>query len=114
MRFAGIVSLFLITSFSFLGCVQTEEKVVATVGGEKVYFSDMELMFKERRILSDNPGKSRYVSNIYRDISQEQIGKKMFPGIEALVAEDMRQMETRLLTSVYQRFYAFENLFSSV
>lgn len=113
MRFAGIVSLFLITSFSFLGCVRTEEKVVATVGGENVYFSDMELMFKERRILSDNPGKSRYVSNIYRDISQEQIGKKMFPGIEALVAEDMRQMETRLLTSVYQRFYAFENLFSS-
>lgn len=113
MHFGKFTGFLFLSSFLFLGCDQGGEKVVAKVGQEKVYASDIELMFKERRLVSNNPNVGRYVTNLYHDISQVSTGTVLYPGVIPLVKEDMRQMENRLLTSVYQRFYAFENFFAS-
>ena len=90
-----------------------KEDIVAQVGTEKIFRSDVDLLLKSYRIFSDDPKVSRHINNYYKSIAQVLTGLKLYPGISPLVQQDMELMKNRLLTSVYQRVYAFENLFFS-
>ncbi|MEE0877304.1 MAG: hypothetical protein UIH18_08395 [Fibrobacteraceae bacterium] len=110
--FLNIVSFALVACF-VLGCNAEKEDIVAQVGTEKIFRSDVDLLLKSYRIFSDDPKVSRHINNHYKSIAQVLIGLKLYPGISPLIEQDMEHMKNRLLTSVYQRFYAFENLFFS-
>lgn len=119
ISFGGFMRLFLnIVSFALvacfvLGCNAKKEDIVAQVGTEKIFRSDVDLLLKSYRIFSDDPKVSRHINNYYKSIAQVLTGLKLYPGISPLVQQDMELMKNRLLTSVYQRVYAFENLFFS-
>ena len=110
--FLNIVSFALVACF-VLGCNAKKEDIVAQVGTEKIFRSDVDLLLKSYRIFSDDPKVSRHINNYYKSIAQVLTGLKLYPGISPLVQQDMEFMKNRLLTSVYQRVYAFENLFFS-
>lgn len=89
---------------------QKEEAIYATVGNAKVYESDVDLFLLERGVNRNSQKFDGQIVNLLRDVAFAEQGAKEFPGVVAAADAYVQKMRSRLLTSVYQRFYAIDKM----
>ncbi|HPW94506.1 MAG TPA: peptidyl-prolyl cis-trans isomerase [Fibrobacteraceae bacterium] len=98
------------TLLSLVGCnsLGTKEELVARIGSEKVYLSDVELSQK----LANAEKKSARFADIFNQVILNEgmaaVARTTYPGIASKVDDDLKRMDNRLMTMVYQQYHVLE------
>lgn len=97
---------------SLVGCNSfgNKDELVARIGGQKIFLSDLELSQK----LSNVDKKSSRFAEIFNELILNEgmagLARTTYPGISALVEVETQNADTRLLTMTYQQYFIIEML----
>lgn len=106
----------LLPFFFLLGCLVgcnslgTKEELVARIGSEKIYLSDIELSQKLAHVQKNSTRFAEIFNEVILNEGMASLARTSYPGISALLDEDIKRMDTRFMTLVYQQFYIMEML----
>lgn len=103
------ISIILLT---LIGCNSfgNKEELVARIGGEKVFLSDLELSQKLENVNKNSTRFAEIFNEVILKEGMAGLARTTYPGISALVETEIQAADTRLLTMVYQQYFIVEML----
>jgi len=108
--FAFLTLIFFSATFSGCGIFETKDPLVAQVGDEKIYQSDINLV----RILNPAMNRPEKKSSILTDLiaNREMMiaARKKLGDSNEVIEKRLDALSDRLLTRIYQQIYIFKNL----
>src|SRR5574344_57943 len=108
--FALLTLIFFSATFSGCGIFETKDPLVAQVGDEKIYQSDINLV----RILDPAMNRPEKKSSILTDLiaNREMMieARKKLGDPNEIIERRLDALSDRLLTRIYQQIYVFKNL----
>ncbi len=93
------------------GQAAEKEETVAFVGENPIYASDVEMYRKDLNLNQYSKDYRRRMGILLRDEALAAEGLQQFKSLGEKARDYLERMNLRMLSSVYQRFYAFEKLF---
>ena len=110
----SLKKFFLVASFLFtlVACnsVGSKEELVARIGSEKIYMSDLEFLQKRQAIAKNTPQFGVLFNETILDEAIAAYAKSVYPGITKLVQKDIEDEKVRFLTIVFQQFHVMEKM----
>jgi hypothetical protein len=107
--------IILLLSLIFLGLVGcnslgTKEELVARIGSEKIYLSDVELPQKFAQVDKKSARFAEIFNEVVFNEGMAAFARTSYPGISAIADADVKRMNDRYLTMIYQQFHVMEML----
>lgn len=101
----------LLTLCTLFGCQskQSEDKLVAQVGSEKIYQSDVDFLKRTNHLLNNPDMQKNVLEMLLEERAVFQEAKK-YLGEDSSIAQRMNDLEKRFLSRAYEDFYINQNL----
>ena len=106
LALVSLASLFVLNGCNGIG---DKDTLLARINKEKVYQEDYSLLLKNRGPLKMEKGEFLY-TNLYSQAALASRAVSEYPELEKEWKSYFEDLEPRLLTMVFQRYYAMENL----
>ena len=110
LALVSLASLFVLNGCNGIG---DKDTILARIGDEKVYQEDYVLLMKDPR-LPEKPRNQRLYENFFSKAALTSKALKEFPELEREWKDLFKEVELRILATVYQRHYVYECLISGI
>lgn len=109
LALASLASLFFLNGCN---CIGDKDTILARIGNEKVYQEDYVLLMKDPR-LPEMPRNQLLYENFFSKAALTSKALKEFPELEREWKDIFKEVELRILATVYLRHYVYECLMNS-
>ena len=106
LALASLASLFVLNGCN---CIGDKDTILARIDKENVYQEDYQLLLKNGEEVGKDKGKFLY-DNLYSRAALTSRALSEYPELKQEWEEAYKDLEPRILTMVYQRFYVMECL----